>query len=531
MARWVEVCYNERMREKGMLVLGMMSGTSADGIDVALARVSERAGRAKARRLQGVAHDAGLKARRYKAGVAGTWGAAMLRPFEEEADQHAALKCELVAHATMPMRAEVRREILRVAEGGACTAGEISQLNFRVGEEFAAAAIGACKKFRVRLGDVDLIGSHGQTIFHSGTAVKFLDGKTASTLQIGEPAVIAERTGIVTVGDFRAADVAAGGQGAPLVPYVDWLLLRDERVGRVALNLGGIGNVTVLPAGRSSQSSVYSSQFRRGEDQERSPQGLKPGSPLRFMSDLKVRPPKEEEKDNAETQRAARLRGEEGRGREPQDPLAKPAGGAPSGSFNREENVMAFDTGPGNMVIDGLVAHFTGGRERFDRDARMARRGRCISSLLKQLLKDPYLRVRPPKSTGREYYGREFVERLLGRAKRYPMRPEDLVRTATVFTALSVVDALNRFVLPRVEIGQVIVSGGGARNPLIMAQLAAALAPVEVMASSEAGVPEEAKEAYAFALLAYETWNERPGNLPSATGARRAVVLGKICFV
>lgn len=356
-----------------------------------------------------------------------------------------------MAHTTMRMNAAVRKEVLRIAEGGTCTAGEISQLNFRVGEEFAAAAIAACRKFHVRLDDVGLIGSHGQTIFHLGSAVKFLGAATASTLQIGEPAVIAARTGVPTVGDFRVADMAAGGQGAPLVPYADWLLLRNEKVGRVALNLGGIGNVTVLPAARSRRRKSAAA-------------------------------------------------------------------------------VMAFDTGPGNMVIDALVAHFTKGRERFDRNARVARKGRCVNSLLEELMADPYLRLKPPKSTGREYYGREFVGRLLARAGKLRVRPEDLVRTATVFTALSVVDALNRFVLPRAEIGQVIVSGGGAKNPLIMAQLAAALAPVEVLPLSRLGIAEDAKEAYAFALLAYEAWNRRPGNLPSATGARKAMVLGKICW-
>jgi len=396
-----------------MLVMGLMSGTSADGIDVALARVDGPPPR---------------------------------------------LRSELVVHATMPMNTAVRKEVLRIAEGGNCTAGEISQLNFRVGEEFAAAAIAACKKFHVQLAEVELIGSHGQTIFHQGSAVPFLGGKTASTLQIGEPSVIAARTGIPTVGDFRVADMAAGGQGAPLVPYVDYLLLRHERVGRVALNLGGIGNVTVLEG--SSKLKVESSKLRRRETHP----------------------------------------------------------------------VMAFDTGPGNMVIDALVAHYTKGRQGFDRDARMARKGRCFNSLLEELLRDPYLERKPPKSTGREYYGREFVEQLLGKAKKCRVRPEDLVRTATVFTALSVVDALNRFVLPRVEIGQVLVSGGGARNPLIMAQLAAALQPIEVMPLSRLGIPEDAKEAYAFALLAYETWNRRTGNLPSATGARKAVVLGKICW-
>jgi anhydro-N-acetylmuramic acid kinase len=384
-----------------MLVMGLMSGTSADGIDVALARVN---------------------------------GAPP------------GLRSELLAHATLPLHPALRKELLRIAEGGSCRAGEISQLNFRVGEEFAAAAIAACKRFRVRIANVDLIGSHGQTIFHQGNPVTFLGSKTASTLQIGEPSVIAARTGIPTVGDFRVADMAAGGQGAPLVPYVDALLFRDERIGRVALNLGGIGNVTVVA--------------RRA-----------------------------------------------GLGR-----------------------VLAFDTGPGNMVIDALVTHFTKGRSRFDLDARMARKGRCIPSLLQELLKDPYLKIKPPKSTGREYYGSEFVKKLLGMAREHRARPEDLVRTVTLFTALSVVDALNRFVLPAVDIGQVIVSGGGARNPLIMAQLAAALDPIEVIPLSRLGIPEDAKEAYAFALLAYETWNRRTGNLPSATGAKKAVVLGKICW-
>jgi anhydro-N-acetylmuramic acid kinase len=390
------------MGKKTLLVMGLMSGTSADGIDVALAEV----------------------------------GGAPPR-----------LQTRLVAHTTLPMNAAVRNEVLRIAEGGTCTAAAISQLNFRVGEEFAAAALAGCKKFGVKLRRVQLIGSHGQTIFHSGAVVPFLGKKTASTLQIGEPAVIAARTGIPTVGDFRLADIAVGGQGAPLVPYVDWLLLRDDRVGRVALNLGGIGNLTVLPAGETNPAKV-----------------------------------------------------------------------------------IAFDTGPGNMIIDALVAHFSSGRQRYDKDARMARRGQCATFLLQELLRDPYLRLKPPKSTGREYYGKEFVRTLLARARKLHMRPEDLVRTATVFTALSVVDALNRFVLPRVKIGQVIVSGGGAKNPLIMAQLAAALAPVKVLRSSEVGIDEDAKEAYAFALLAYETWNRRPGNLPSATGASRKTVLGKICL-
>jgi anhydro-N-acetylmuramic acid kinase len=384
-----------------MLVLGVMSGTSADGIDVALAEVIGAPPK---------------------------------------------LKTRLVAHASRRMPDVLRKEVLRIAEGAACTSGEISQLNFRLGMAFADAAMAACREFRVALSRVTVIGSHGQTIFHQGRGVPFLGRATASTLQIGEPAVIAAETGIPTVGDFRVADMAVGGQGAPLVPYADYLLYRDDKIGRVSLNLGGIGNLTVLPA------------------------GAKPGQ------------------------------------------------------------VVAFDTGPGNMLMDALVWHFTRKKQRFDRGARLARQGQPNAKVLKELLRDPYLRLGPPKSTGREYYGRAYFQELLRMGKKYAAGPNDLIRTTTEFTVASVVDALKRFVLRKTKIQQLIVSGGGAKNPLIMAQLTAALAPMEVMASSKLGVPEEAKEAYAFALLAYEAWHRRTGNLPSATGAERAVVLGKICF-
>lgn len=389
------------MRGNGMLVMGLMSGTSADGIDVALAKVSGAPPK---------------------------------------------LRCELLNHTTLRMPTALRGEVLRIAEGGACTAGEISQLNFRLGSAFGEAAMAACREFRVALSRVELIGSHGQTVFHQGRRVSYLGRATASTLQIGEPALIAAATGITTVGDFRPADVAAGGQGAPLVPYVDWLLYRDEKLGRVSLNLGGIGNVTVLPAG------------------------------------------------------------------------AKPS------------QVLAFDTGPGNMLIDALVAHFTRGKQRYDRGARLARQGEVIAPLLKALLRDPYLKLGPPKSTGREYYGRAYFQELLRLGKRHRAKPSDLIRTTTEFTVDSVVGALKRFVFRKTKVQQLIVSGGGARNPLILAQLTAALSPMDVLPSSKLGVPEEAKEAYAFALLAYETWNRRAGNLPSATGAKTEAVLGKICY-
>lgn len=384
-----------------MLVIGMMSGTSADGIDVALAEI----------------HGAPPK-----------------------------LNSKLVAHASRRMPDALRKEVLRIAEGAACTSGDISQLNVRLGVAFADAAVGACKEFRVALSRVELIGSHGQTIFHQGRPVEFLGRRTASTLQIGEPAVVAAETGIPTIGDFRAADMAVGGQGAPLVPYADYLLYRDEKIGRVSLNLGGIGNLTVLPAN------------------------------------------------------------------------AKPS------------QVVAFDTGPGNMLMDALVWHFTKKKQRFDRGARLARQGVANARVLKELLRDPYLRLGPPKSTGREYYGRAYFQELLRMGKKFTADPNDLIRTTTEFTVASVVDALKRFVLRKTKVQQLIVSGGGAKNPLIMAQLTAALAPMEVMPSSKLGVPEEAKEAYAFALLAYESWHRRTGNLPSSTGAQKAVVLGKICY-
>jgi anhydro-N-acetylmuramic acid kinase len=388
-----------------MLVLGLMSGTSADGIDVALAQI-------------------------------------------QEPKRHQTIR-KLLAYTTVRMNRRVRAELLRIAEGARCTADDISQLNFRLGEEFARAAIAAAKTFRVKLRQIKLVGSHGQTLFHQGHPIPWLGAKTSSTLQIGEPAIIAARTGVPTIGDFRVADMAVGGQGAPLVPFVDWLLLRDRKISRVALNLGGIANITVLPGGRSA---------------------------------------------------------------------------------DRAATVLAFDTGPANILIDALITHFTRGRQTYDRDARFARKGQCIAPLLDYLLSDPYLELKPPKSTGREYYGQTLVQRLLAKARRYHARPEDLVRTVSVFTALSVVDALNRFVFPRFDVAQLIVSGGGARNPLIMAQLTAALSPIEVLRSSHLGVPEDGKEAYAFALLAFETWRGRPSNLPSATGAKKPAILGKLCW-
>jgi len=384
-----------------MLVLGLMSGTSADGIDVALARISGAPPK---------------------------------------------LNAKLLSHTSVKFPAALRKEILHVAEGRLITANELSQLNFRLGEIFADAALKACKRFRVAPSRVDLIGSHGQTVFHQGRPAFFFGRKVASTLQIGEPAVIAARTGITTVGDFRPADVALGGQGAPLVPYADYLLYRHAKLGRVSLNLGGIANITVIPA------------------------------------------------------------------------AAKPS------------QIFAFDTGPANMLIDALVSHFSRGKQRFDKDGKMAMTGRRIPALLDELMRDPYFREKPPKSTGREYFGGAYVKKILALGERHRAKPADLIRAATILTALSIVDALSSFVLPIVKIHQLVVSGGGARNPLILAQLEAALPEIEVLPSHKFGIPEDAKEAFAFALLAYESFHQRAANLPSATGARGAAILGKLCY-
>lgn len=422
------------MPNKPMLVLGMMSGTSADGIDSALVKIS---------------------------GLPPAGGAPPN------------LKIKLLGHTNQSFPPAIRKEILRVAEQNPLTPAEFSQLHALLGHIYAAAALASCRKFRISPQKVDLIGNHGQTIFHQGQPTQFLGAKTASTLQIGDGSVIANLTGVTTVSDFRPADIVLGGQGAPLVPFADYVLYRDKKLGRVSLNIGGIANVTVIPAHAKSQ------------------------------------------------------------------------------------DVFAFDTGPGNMLIDALVQHFTHGRQRFDKNAALAQSGCFVPPLLDHLMKDPYLKLIPPKSTGREYYGRDYTKKLLALGQRYKAKPADLIRSVTLFTAFSIVDALNRFVLPKIKIHQLIVSGGGANNPLLMAQLSALLdfsrtptpfspggaryivlsstlatsrLPVEVLPSTSFGIPTDAKEALAFAILAYETFHQRPSNLPSATGAGGPAILGKISY-
>jgi len=389
-----------RPSSKPLRVIGLMSGTSADGIDAAIVRI---------------------------AGVPPN------------------LRLRLEGFLTVDYPAPVRDAILRIANGAATSSAEISQLNFLLGELFAQAALDACRRFRISPRRVDLVGSHGQTIFHQGLPSEFLSAASiASTLQIGEPSVIAARTGITTVADFRPADIAAGGQGAPLVPYVDYLFYLDPRCGRVALNIGGIANLTVIPAG------------------------------------------------------------------------AKPS------------DVFAFDTGPGNMIIDALVHHFSRGKKSCDRNARIARRGILLPELLADLLRDSYLRLPPPKTAGREQFGQAYTDRLIAWGQKNRARPEDLIRTVTLLTPLSILDALHRWVRSRTRVHQLIISGGGAHNPLILAQLRSGLSGIEMIPSGKLGLPEDAKEAVAFAILAYETFHGRPANIPGATGAKHPAFLGKI---
>lgn len=341
-----------------MRVAGVMSGTSLDGIDVAIVDIRGQ-------------------------------------------------KIETIAFRSTPYPKSIREALLNLS-----TVAEVSRLNFELGELYAKAILAMRQP-------VELIGLHGQTIYHEG-------GR--HTLQIGEAAVVAERTGVDVVSHFREPDIAAGGQGAPLVPFVDWLLFRGTGKRRVALNIGGIANITRLPEG------------------------------------------------------------------------------------------VAFDTGPGNMVVDGLVSHRTGGKKTLDRGGRIARSGVVQEALLRELLRNAYFKRRPPKSCGREQFGREFVAGLI--ATNLPI--EDLIATATELTARTIANAA-------VGAEEVIVSGGGVHNLYLMERLAA-LAGAPVRSSAELGIDPDAKEAVAFAVLAYQTVRRRPGNVPSATGARRRAILGKISY-
>lgn len=380
-----------------MRVVGLMSGTSVDGIDAAVVDIPD-----DVRRLR------------------------------------------VLAFVSVPFAPPLRERIFRAFRPETSSVDELCRLNFDLGEAFAAAALQAIATAELNTSDVGLIGSHGQTVWHDVAP----DGHVTSTLQIGEPCVIAERTGITTIADFRPRDVAAGGQGAPLVCLFDLLFFADEHQNRAVQNIGGIANVTTIPAGFNVELETWD-----------------------------VEP-------------------------------------------------IAFDTGPGNMLMDEAARLATGGAQTQDVDGRLALAGRVHAGLLSELLAHPYLAQRPPKTTGRELFGRQFAAEVWRRGQALGLANADIVATVTAFTAESIAQAYRDFI--PFPIHEVILSGGGRRNPALLAMLRERLAPARVLTTEDFGLNGEAKEAVAFAVLAYQTWQHRPGNVPSCTGARRPVVLGKI---
>lgn len=381
---------------KSFLAAGLMSGTSADGIDAVLVRITPGAG---------------------------------------------APRLRLLEFRTFPWPPGFRSFLLRNSDPETARLDEISALNILLAELFSGAVIRLARMAGIAPGRIDVIGSHGQTIGHYPRTRKLFGIPVRSTLQIGHPGLIAKRTGVTTVGDFRVGDIALGGSGAPLVPLYDYLMHRSTSLNRALLNIGGISNITVLP------------------------RAAVPG------------------------------------------------------------DVIAFDTGPGNMAIDSLARRFY--RRAFDRDGAIASRGSILPLLLRRLSAHPYLRIAPPKSTGRETFGEHFARKAVAMAPR--SRREDLVATVTEFTALSVYLGYLLHIRKKVRIDELRVSGGGAENPVLMEALRRYFAPVPVLKTGEEGIPAGAREAVCFALLGLRTLLGEHGNLPSATGAARPGILGVIC--
>jgi anhydro-N-acetylmuramic acid kinase len=396
------------MIKKAMIVAGVMSGTSVDGINVALVQMDS--------------------------GVAGSRRASNTR-------------FELLGHAEYSYPKNVRAAVLAAMNASRASVADLARLNFLLGELYSDAVLATERRFRVK---VDLVGCHGQTLYHQGQPQHFLGRKVAATWQTGEAAIVAARMGVPVISDFRPADMAAGGRGAPLVPFLDYMLFRDTLLGRIVQNIGGIANLTSIPAGAAAS------------------------------------------------------------------------------------DVIAFDTGPGNMVIDAVTESLFG--KSFDRGGRIAASGKVLDGVIRGILQRDFFKKNPPKTAGREEFGREFVREFLRSCGR--CRKQDVVATATALTAKSIADAVQRFVLKSSSFArksgfqEMILSGGGAKNSALMAMLTSELAPLglRLRFSDEFGLPSAAKEAVAFAVLAHETWHRRASNVPSATGAKRAAVLGKISY-
>ena len=389
-----------RLREKDSRnVIGLMSGTSFDGIDACLVKITGN----------------GLST-----------------------------EIEIIEFETYPYKEEIRELIFDASKEQTGRVDKICQLNFTLGKLFADAAGQIAEKSSIPISDIDIIGSHGQTIYHIPSLKEKADKKVRSTLQIAEPSVIAQETGVTTVGDFRTRDIAAGGEGAPLVPYADFILFGKDGIGRAVQNIGGIANVTFLPAGCSIN------------------------------------------------------------------------------------EIIAFDNGPGNMIIDRFAEIITEGKLKYDKDGELASKGKLNQDLLERLCSHPYLSIPPPKSTGREDFGIQFSDNLYEELKRDNVDFLDTITTVTVFTAKSISDSYRKYIQPSYKLSEVVMSGGGVYNPILLQFLKEYLENINIRKVEEFGIPSDAKEALAFAILANETICGNPGNVPSATGARERVVLGKI---
>jgi anhydro-N-acetylmuramic acid kinase len=384
---------SDLLKRNRFRVAGLMSGTSADGIDVAIVDITS-----SSRRVAG---------------------------------------CGMY-----PYPAAVRQAIFRLFDPKTSGVDDICHYNFLLGRLFAQALIKTCQKQKIPLESIDLIGSHGQTVYHIPDGRPYGRDNIRSTLQIGEPSIIAELTGITTVGDFRPRDIACGGQGAPLVPFTDYILFGHKRYHRAVQNIGGISNVTYLPAG------------------------------------------------------------------------------------GRIDDILAFDCGPGNMLIDAVVSLITQGRKTYDRNGVMAQRGQVNQSLLKKYLRHPFFRFRPPKTTGREAFGLAYSGKFYQEGSSMGLRPEDIAATATALTAETILDSYRRF-LPAMP-DQVILCGGGAKNNCLVRMLAERLGKTKLLTTNDFGINSDAKEAVSFAILAWSTLKGLDNNVPSATGAAKSAVLGKI---
>jgi anhydro-N-acetylmuramic acid kinase len=421
---------------KPLLVAGLMSGTSADGLDIALCRISPAA----ERQLPKLSVGKNLSSRPERS--------AAERPASAPAQTTPRLK--LLAHTAHPYPADLRAAVLAAMDSKRTTTAELSRLHWRLGHFYADALAQTLKTTRLK---PHLIALHGQTLYHQATAAEYLGQPTRTTWQIGEPSVLAERFHLPVISDFRPADLAAGGQGAPLVPMLDYALFRHRTRNRVLLNLGGIANLTAIPAAAGTNA------------------------------------------------------------------------------------VLAFDTGPANMVLDALTQTLTG--RHFDCGGATAARGKTLKPILEQSLRNPYFQKQPPKSCGREEFGQAFTAKFLTACRKHSTRTPDILATATALTADSTLRAYADFVWPHLSrhtplapATDLIVAGGGARNTHLMRRLTEGFAffgvKVLTTADTPSALPIEAKEAAAFALLAWLTWHGLPGNIPSATGATHPAILGKI---